>query len=123
MSDDQIIASGKSPQWAQFLNFKTRRQYLDLPDENYKRSLTIQVLEAVNKLTTTISAFALVWFVMLVSRLYLGLFFYASLLLGLLLILAGLFWQVIQSKLGIESMIAIFVSLVIGLSFWLVQIS
>lgn len=105
----------------EWLDFKVRNRYLDLPNESYKPAPFSRVLMVINKMYFMFSFFSLCWWVFLYSSLYFPTMVTSVLSFLLFVVVLSLFWMVLTKTLPLESFLIILIFM-IGSSFtWLVR--
>lgn len=112
-----------SVDYKQFLDFKIRNNYLDLPNDNYTPAVFASLLEVINKLYLMLSIFSLYWFVLLFS---LANFppFYTVILLALMgMVFIAMMWLAVLKKIDSRSFMIIFGFLILTSFVWLIKVS
>lgn len=109
--------------YKQFLDFKIRNNYLDLPNENYTPAVFANTLQVLNKIYLLLSVFSLYWFLLLFSLSNLPLFYPVSLIVIMLLVFLSMMWLAFSKKIAPQSFLMIFAFLILTSFVWLVKIS
>lgn len=105
-----------------FLEFKIRDQFVNFADDPYQKPLTVSILKVINKLFLFLSIFGCLWYGLLYSYLNLELYISAVFFLIFVLVLLALGYLTITKKIGIDSLIILFVLMLLSSSFWFIRI-
>lgn len=112
-----------SVDYKQFLDFKIRNNYIDLPNDNYTPAVFANVLEVLNKIYLLLSVFSLYWFVLLFSLSNFPMFYTVSIIVFMIMIFMSMLWLSVAKKIDGRSFIMIFFFLICSSLVWMIKIS
>lgn len=109
--------------YKEFLDFKIRNNYLDLPNDNYTPAVFANTLEVLNKLYLLLSVFSLYWFVLLFSIANFPPFYTVILIVLMGMVFLSMMWLAMIKKIDGRSFIVIFGFLILTSFVWLIKVS